>query len=139
LRKAGVKFSPQLLKNLPLDVVKDSTYPEFNQLFERQNVLIKDKITLRRIQSFMEKQNIVGRAQTGKLMLSSERQIHLEMEIAHHLGRVGREFQSGLIDEEWLRIGMRPILLSIWTMEKPWDLQVTTTSSMKMSCPEEWA
>jgi hypothetical protein len=100
LRKAGVKFSPQLLKNLALDVVKDSTHPEFNPLFEWQNVLIKDKITPRWIQSFMEKQNIVGRAQTGKLMLSSERQIHLEMEISHHLGMVGREFQSGLIDEE---------------------------------------
>jgi hypothetical protein len=81
-------------------VVKDSTHSEFNPLFEWQNVLIKDKITPRWIQSFMEKQNIVGRAQTGKLMLSSERQIHLEIEIAHHLGMVGREFQSGLIDEE---------------------------------------
>jgi hypothetical protein len=47
----------------------------------------------------MEKQNIVGRAQTGKLMLISERQIHLETEIAHHLGMVGRDFQSGLIDK----------------------------------------
>jgi hypothetical protein len=100
VRTAGVKFSPQLLKNLALDVVKGSTHPEFNPFFEWQNIVIKDKIAPRWIQSFMKKQNIVGRAQTGKLMLSSERQTHLEMEIDHHLGMVGREFQSGLIDEE---------------------------------------
>jgi hypothetical protein len=99
LRKAGVKFSTQLLKNLVLDAVKDSTHPEFNPLFEWQNVLIKVKIIPRWIQSFIENKTIVGRAQTGKLMLSSERQTHLEMEIAHHMGMVGRDFQIGLIDE----------------------------------------
>ncbi|OAE29561.1 hypothetical protein AXG93_702s1140 [Marchantia polymorpha subsp. ruderalis] len=48
----------------------------------------------------MSKNNIVGRAQTGKLMVSQERQDHLEKEIAHHLGLVGREFQCGSINED---------------------------------------
>lgn len=59
-----------------------------------------DKITACWIQTFMSKNNIVGRAQTGKLMVSQERQDHLEKEIAHHLGLVGREFQCGSINED---------------------------------------
>jgi hypothetical protein len=49
--------------------------------------------------SFMEKNNIVGRAQTGKLMVCAERMEHIEKEIAYHLGVVAREFQSGALDE----------------------------------------
>jgi hypothetical protein len=47
----------------------------------------------------MEKNNIAGRAQTGKLMFCEGRMEHIEKEIAYHLGVVSREFQSGALDE----------------------------------------
>eukprot|EP00474_Spongospora_subterranea_P006157 CRZ06615.1 hypothetical protein [Spongospora subterranea] len=100
LRKAGVKFSPHILKNLALDVLQQSDHPEFSSRYKWKDVLIMDKITPRWIQTFMDKKNIVGRAQTGKLMISPEFQAHLEKEIAYHLGVVGCEFHAGAIDEE---------------------------------------
>jgi hypothetical protein len=47
----------------------------------------------------MEKDNIVGGAQTGELMVCAERMEHIEKDLAYHLGVVAREFQSGALDE----------------------------------------
>lgn len=99
LRKAGVKFSPRLLKLLAKLIVKDSIHPIFSPTFLYNSQTLGDCITDRWIRRFMEKNDIVGRAQTGKLMVSAERQEHIEKEIAYHLGVVAREFQSGLLDE----------------------------------------
>jgi len=43
--------------------------------------------------------NIVGRRQTGKLMVSPEKTLPIEKQIAYHLGTPSREFQSGILDE----------------------------------------
>ncbi|KAH9530592.1 hypothetical protein CY35_20G010900 [Sphagnum magellanicum] len=43
--------------------------------------------------------NIVGRAQTGKLMLSPTRQQHIDKQIAFHLGQLAREFRASTFDE----------------------------------------
>jgi DDE superfamily endonuclease len=66
---------------------------------DAKTVPVIDRIDYRWIQHFMEKNNIVGRTQTGKLMACTERMEHIEKEIAYHLGVVACEFQSGALDE----------------------------------------
>ena len=98
-RKSGVKFSPKLLRRMAIDIIGSSTHPDFPPGMLHNGKPISDAITLRWIQRCMEANNIVGRAQTGKLMVSPARQAHINKSVAFHLGVVGREFQSGLVDE----------------------------------------
>ena len=51
---------------------------------------IQDHLTFRWIQHFMN--NIVGRRQTGKLMVSPEKTLLIEKQIAYHLGTVSRKY-----------------------------------------------
>lgn len=46
----------------------------------------------------MERIKIVSRAQTGKVMVSHEKQAFIEKEVAYYLDFVAREFRSGLLD-----------------------------------------
>jgi hypothetical protein len=65
----------------------------------------------------MEKNNVAGRAQTGKLMVCAERMEHIEKEIAYHLGVVAREFQSGAQDENMVENAEEThfAIILIWT------------------------
>jgi hypothetical protein len=101
LRKAGVKFSLKLLLALAKDIMQKSTDPVFTHGYvsDAKAVPVVDRIDFRWIQRVMEKNNIVGRAQTGKLTVCAERMEHFEKEIAYHLGVIAREFQWGALDE----------------------------------------
>lgn len=92
LRKAGVKFSPKLLLALASDILKESVHPEFHANTEIDSRTIQDHLTFRWIQHFMIKNNIVGRRQTGKLMVSPEKTLLIEKQIAYHLGTVSRKY-----------------------------------------------
>ena len=48
----------------------------------------------------MERNKIVSRSQTSKLMVSTENQAFIGKEVAYHLGFVAREFRSGRLDED---------------------------------------
>ena len=100
LRKAGLKFSPSMLRSIALRILKESTGP-FNSSYvdPRDEKPIAGKITFRWVQCFMERHSIVSRAQTGKLMVSKEKKIFLERSVAHYLGQVSRAFQKGELDE----------------------------------------
>ncbi|KAL2642890.1 hypothetical protein R1flu_010477 [Riccia fluitans] len=52
------------------------------------------------VQLFMDRFNIVCRVQSGKLTTSPEREQHMEMTVAHHLGKLFREFTDGQLDED---------------------------------------
>jgi hypothetical protein len=86
---------------LAKDIMQKSTDPVFTPSYvgDAKTVPVIDRIDYRWIQRFIEKNNIVGRAQTGNLMVCAERMEHIEKEIAYHLGVVAREFQSGALDE----------------------------------------
>jgi hypothetical protein len=101
LQKAGVKFSPKLILMLAKDIMEKSTDPVCTPSYvgDAETVPVIDRIDYRWIQRFMEKNNIVGRAQTGKLMVCAECMEHIEKEIAYHLGVVALDFQSGALDE----------------------------------------
>ena len=96
-RKAGVKFSPALLGQLAKDIVSESQHPVITSSFVWNNKRIIDTINNRWIQRCMEVNNIVGRAQTGKLMASPARTEHIEKEIAYHLGVVSSTVYINLL------------------------------------------
>jgi hypothetical protein len=92
LRKAGVKFSPKLLLALASDILKTSEHPEFSANTEVNSRTIQDHLTYRWIQHFMNANNVVGRRQTGKLMVSPEKTLLIEKQIAYHLGTLSRKY-----------------------------------------------
>ena len=75
----------------------DSLY-HVSRRIDRRSVL--DCVTYRWVQGFMNANKIVGRAQTGKLMVSSEKQEEIEKSVAYHLGCIHRAFLNGSLKEE---------------------------------------
>ena len=92
MRKAGVKFSPKLLLALASNILKESVHLEFHVNIELNLRTIKDHLTFRWIQHFMTTNNIVGRRQTGKLMVSPEKTLLIEKQTAYHLGTLSRKY-----------------------------------------------
>jgi hypothetical protein len=102
LRKTGLKFSTALLGTLVRDIIK-SDRGAFNAKYRDEDCkLIHDKITTRWVQTFMDKHNVVARAQTGKLQCSAEKELHVEKTIAYHLGELYRGFATAELDENLL-------------------------------------
>jgi hypothetical protein len=85
-----VKFSPKLLLTLASDILKASEHPELHANTELNSRTIQDYLTYRCIQHFMNANNIVGRRQTGKLMVSPEKTLLIEKQIAYRLGTLSR-------------------------------------------------
>jgi hypothetical protein len=69
--------------------IETSEHPEFHAKTELNSRTIQDHLTYRWIQHFMNASNIVGRRQTGKLMVSPEKK-----QIAYHLGTLSRKYDS---------------------------------------------
>ena len=72
----------------------------YHKSLHQNGVSLENKITIRWIQHFMRAKNIVARKQTGKLMLSSEKEGLLEKTVAYHIGELQRGFESGLLYED---------------------------------------
>ncbi|DBA03844.1 TPA: hypothetical protein N0F65_005734, partial [Lagenidium giganteum] len=73
LRKLGLQFDSPLLREVAVQVLKDSKKDYTSASCDEKGTLLIDKITPRWIQSFMEKHRIVLRAQTGKKQVSEEK------------------------------------------------------------------
>lgn len=102
LCKLGVKFNMGLLKQLSLRLVSlDENDKCNNQTTDpKSERLISTHITSRWIQAFMQNNNIVCRAQVGKLSICSAKQEMIEREVAVHLGQMKRDFSNGNLKEE---------------------------------------
>ena len=85
-RKAGVKFSSKLLVQLGKYIIRISVHPIFasGYLFKDKHII--DIVDFRCISRFMDVNNVVARAQTGKLMMSAGRMDQIAKEISYHLG-----------------------------------------------------
>ena len=79
-RKAGVKFSAKLLRELTLSILIASA-SEYNihSFDPKDGVLLVTKITNSWIQQFMDSQNIVILSQRGRLVCSPSKELHIEM------------------------------------------------------------
>eukprot|EP00171_Calliarthron_tuberculosum_P001361 IDg1361t1 len=101
LRKSGLKFNARVLRLLAVHMINVSNSDLYHTSMrdQKSGKTIVEMITPRWIQAFMNRHQIVSRAQTGKLMLAPEKQAHIEHEVAYRLGDVARDFHSGLLDE----------------------------------------
>ena len=104
LSSAGVKFSRDILQQLAKELLCSSTHETFRADYvdqkDKKGQKVIEKINYGWITAFMERYNIVQRQQTGKLMLSKEKQSAIEREVAYHLGCVKRQFDNGELDED---------------------------------------
>ncbi|EGZ16438.1 hypothetical protein PHYSODRAFT_502225 [Phytophthora sojae] len=99
LHKLGVKFEPPLLLQLAKQILRDGEGEYTHMSVDAKQTLIIEKINSRWIQCFMEAHQIVLRTQTGKRQLSQPKILHIEKEVAFHLGELQRGFADGSLDE----------------------------------------
>ena len=102
LRSAGVKFSAKMLLVLAREILMRSIYFEFSPYFReaRSGKCLIDMLTLSWIQAFMARFNIVGRTQTGKLLVSQAKQTYIQQTIAFHMGELQRGFIQGDLHDD---------------------------------------
>ena len=86
LCKAGLQFDSPLLRQVAVQVLTESKEMYTEHSRDENGVLLKDKITRRWIQTFMEKNQIVLRAQTVKKQVSPEKTREIRVADAKHLG-----------------------------------------------------
>lgn len=96
-----VKLSPSFLACASKALI-DSAPPfsPFSSSVSIRQIPIKDKISIRWIQTFMEVQNLVCRRQAGNKAASPEKQLFIDETVACHLGCMKRSFASGEINED---------------------------------------
>jgi DDE superfamily endonuclease len=103
LSSCGVKFSNDVLQLLAKSILENSEHDTFKANYfdplDKKQIEIMSKITYGWVTMFMERFDVVQRKQTGKLLVSSEKQLSIEKNIAYHLGQVKRDFDSGVLDE----------------------------------------
>lgn len=101
VKAMGVKLFPALIRTIAQSlIIRADETKSFNKEVMIKNVRIVDKVTYRWVQVFMQKHNIVIRAQTGKLSVSPEKQAQIEKAIAAHLGTMKWAFETGALKED---------------------------------------
>ena len=103
-RKTGVKFLSKLLIKLVLLVLLDPTSIYTAQSRDPEdNILLIEKLNHSWVQRFMDIHNIVLLFQHGKLSCSLGKELQIEMQAAHHLGVLQRDFQTDIFDENLIK------------------------------------
>ena len=103
LQSIGVKFNISLLQTLAVDLIKSAeTGSDHHISVRHKGKSILNVIKIRWAQRFMQKNSIVSRCQSGKLMVSPEKREQIENEVAFHLGTLKRGFELGTIDEDFI-------------------------------------
>lgn len=99
--KAGVSFDSSMVRNMALDILEASD-SEFNSSYVDpvDNKPIKQKITCRWIQSFLERMQIVLRVPSGKPLLSDKKTEFVHRSVAYHLGVVCTRFREKSLDPD---------------------------------------
>lgn len=98
LRRAGVKLSVRLVAKIGVDLIEHSEHPVFNRAFCTESKTFVRMLTARRVQDFLERNNIVYRRLQGKKQVSEEKMEDIDRTVAAHLGRLKREFNDGTLD-----------------------------------------
>ena len=95
LRAAGVKFSKRLIGVLAEDILNNSEDDMFNaNTRNKRGVKIVEALrNASWVDQFCLKHRIVVRRQTGKLQLSSEKEVYISKSVA---------FENGILDENYI-------------------------------------
>lgn len=102
LRKARLNLNGSLFREIALRLTKENRSEHYSRhtVDPRSQKSITDMISSRWIQSFMKRNQIVSSKQTGKILVSMEKQTVIEKEVAYHLGCLKRQFDENLLDED---------------------------------------
>jgi hypothetical protein len=99
-RKTGMKFSSKFLIELALSVLLDPTSIYTAQSRDpKDNRLLIEKLNHSWVQRIMDVHNIVLLSQCGKSSCSPRKELQIEMQAAHHLGVLQRDFLTCIFDE----------------------------------------
>ncbi|KAL0251054.1 hypothetical protein GEMRC1_000268 [Eukaryota sp. GEM-RC1] len=103
LTRAGLNVSNSLLLEMAQHLLYHSDHPIFIATYvcprDKKQQPIVEKITTSWIQAFTVYFNLVIRKQTGKLSISPSKTAEIEREVAFHLGKLKRLFDSGDLNE----------------------------------------
>ena len=103
LSSMGVKFSYDLLRLLAQGILDESKHDTFNTKYidpkDKKQQTLGTKITRAWVTIFTQWFDIVQRKQSGKLLVSNEKQLSIEKNVAYHLQQVKRDFDDGILDE----------------------------------------
>ncbi|OWZ12434.1 hypothetical protein PHMEG_00014403 [Phytophthora megakarya] len=77
--------------------IEDSEHPMFNVRYSVKGTPFSDLMTPRRVQDFLERNNIVYRRHKGKKQVSVEKQMQIDMAVVKHLGALKRQFEDGTL------------------------------------------
>lgn len=100
LEAAGMQLSRSLLRDIAVILLhEDDSLFQASYVDETSGRPIVEHITVKWIDSFLNRHNIVTRKQSGSLTRSPAHTRYTEQLIAHHLGKLQRDFDSGVMDE----------------------------------------
>lgn len=93
-----MKLPVRLIAEIGVDLIEHSEYPVFNRAFCTVSKTFVRMLTARRVQDFLERNNIVYRRLKGKKQVSEEKMEAIDRTVAAHLGSLKREFNDGTLD-----------------------------------------
>lgn len=100
LREAGLKFSVPILTEHARDLIMEGDeISECNSAILVDGKPIFERITYQWTSHFMAASTIVLPSQKGKLLVSPSEELLIEKSVAHHLRRLKRGFQAGLLKQ----------------------------------------
>lgn len=101
LRSAGVKFdTSMLLTHAVMMIIEAESGSLYHESVVYKGKPIAQYVKMRWVQHFMSVNRIVLRAQTGKLMVSKNKQEYIDKTVAYHMGQLKRMFEEGEIHED---------------------------------------
>ena len=102
LRKAGLKFSMSTLATVARYILEHSEHTIYSRNFihPRKKISFYDLIDTNWVQAFQDRYNIVQRQQSGKKSVSAAKQLHIDKQVAYHMGILHRGFQTGEFNED---------------------------------------
>lgn len=104
VRKCGVKVNTNILAMLARKLIQESTSDIYGPTHTdpRSGRTISDHIDKKWVERFMHSNRIVSRVQKGKLSLSDKKVEMVEREVSYHLGSLMRDFEAGVMDENFV-------------------------------------
>ncbi|OWZ06122.1 hypothetical protein PHMEG_00021670 [Phytophthora megakarya] len=91
------KISNHLVAEIDIAFIEDSEHPMFFVRYTVKGTPFADLMTPRRVQDFLERNNIVYRSHMGKQQVSVKMQMQIDMAVAKHLGALKRQFEDGTL------------------------------------------
>lgn len=106
MRSLNIKMSRRLIAAAAFSILDESTETWIDDTKKDGSMIrgpaLKSRITAKWIDAFCKNHNVVSRHKTGKLAVDAKKQEEIERAVAVHLGQVKRDFDSGILDDDFV-------------------------------------